>query len=185
MEDKLIIEMLWQRSESALRELEIKYGKALHLISYNILKNHEDAEECVNDTYLGVWKTIPPEKQNSLYAFVCRITRNLSLKRYQYNKADKRNFKNAVNLEEISDFIAEEDFCAHEFKDSELTRILEDWLWSLTENNRYIFIRRYWYMDEIETIANALSVSNASVYLRIDRMKKKLKDYLKQREVFL
>jgi RNA polymerase sigma-70 factor (ECF subfamily) len=107
------------------------------------------------------------------------------LKRYQYNKADKRNFKNAVNLEEISDFIAEEDFCAHEFKDSELTRILEDWLWSLTENNRYIFIRRYWYMDEIETIANALSVSNASVYLRIDRMKKKLKDYLKQREVFL
>lgn len=185
MEDKFIIEMLWQRSESALRELEIKYGKALHLISYNILKNHEDAEECVNDTYLGVWKTIPPEKPNSLYAFVCRITRNLSLKRYQYNKADKRNFKNAVNLEEISDFIAEEDFCAHEFKDSELTRILEDWLWSLTENNRYIFIRRYWYMDEIETIANALSVSNASVYLRIDRMKKKLKDYLKQREVFL
>ena len=88
-------------------------------------------------------------------------------------------------INEISDLIAQEDFSNREFMDGELTKIIEQWLLSLSEENRYIFIRRYWYMDEIETIANELCTSNASVYLRIDRMKKKLKDYLRQKEVLL
>lgn len=185
MDDKLIINMLWIRSEAALRELEIKYGKKLYRISYNILKNNEDAEECINDAYLAIWETIPPEKPRSLYAFICRIIRNISLTRYQYRTAEKRNDSNTVNLDEISDLIAQEDFSNREFMDGELTKIIEQWLLSLSEENRYIFIRRYWYMDEIETIANELCTSNASVYLRIDRMKKKLKDYLRQKEVLL
>ena len=183
MEDALIVEQLWNRSESALHELQAKYGRVLRHISYNVLRNSDDAEECVNDAYLSVWNAIPPKKPNSLYAFVCRIIRNISLTRYHYLRAEKRNVYVTVCLDEISDFITDEDQFTHEIERMQLTKLLEDWLWSLNEENRYIFIRRYWYMDEVETIAEKLSLSKASVYLRIDRMKKKLKAYLKRMEV--
>lgn len=102
MEDDKIIELFFQRSEQAIEELSSKYGAVMKGISYNILQNRQDAEECVNDSCLGMWNAIPPTHPNPLYAFVCRVTRNTALVRYRYNKAAKRNGHYNVNLEEIS-----------------------------------------------------------------------------------
>ena len=185
MDDSLIIELLWQRSESALAELASKYGRTLHSISYQITGNHEDAEECVNDTYLGVWQAIPPARPRSLYAFVCRMVRNISLTRYRYRTAQMRDRANEVAWEEVADFIADDEICERELETDELTRLLEEWLWGLDERNRYIFLRRYWYMEDVPAIAQSLQLSEAAVYLRIDRMKKKLKAYLVRKGVLL
>jgi len=185
MDDSLIIELLWQRSESALEKLASKYGRTLHSISYQITGSHEDAEECVNDTYLGVWQAIPPERPRSLYAFSCRIVRNLSLSRLRYRTAQMRDRANEVALEEVADFIADDEVSEREFEADELTRMLEEWLWGLGERNRYIFLRRYWYMEDVTAIAQNLHLSEAAVYLRLDRMKKKLKAYLYKKGVLL
>ena len=91
MDDERIIELFFARSENAIRKLDDKYGHLFQSVSYNILNNRLDAEECVNDAYLGTWNAIPPAKPNPLYAFVCKIVRNISLKRYDHNTAAKRN----------------------------------------------------------------------------------------------
>lgn len=103
MEDWMIVRLLFQRSEEAVAELDRKYGKICSAIAYRILQNREDAEECVNDAFLAVWNTVPPEKPEPLLAYVCRIVRNLSLKKYHYNTAEKRNSHYHVVLEELSD----------------------------------------------------------------------------------
>ena len=185
MDDSLIIELLWQRSESALEQLASKYGRTLHSISYHITGNCEDAEECVNDTYLGIWEAIPPARPRSLYAFVCRMVRNISFSRYRYRKAQMRDCANEVALEEVTDFIADDEMSGREFETGELTHLLEEWLWAQDERNRYIFLRRYWYMEDVSVIAQSLSLSEAAVYLRIDRMKKRLKVYLKKKGVLI
>jgi len=185
MEDRDIIALYWDRSEAAIRETQQKYGKYCYAIAYSILYSHEDAEECVNDTYLGVWNAIPPTRPHSLYAFVCRIVRNISLTRYYHDKAKKRNRSVEISLEEIGDFLSDGDFCDRELEKEELRHMLEEWLYSLNEENRYIFIRRYWYMDDPERISGELGLTKAAVYLRIDRMKKNLKEYLTQKGVLI
>jgi len=185
MDDKLIVNMLFDRSESALEHISQKYQRTLFGISYNIVGSREDAEECVNDTYLGVWNAIPPTRPHSLYAFVCRIVRNISLTRYYHDKAKKRNRSVEISLEEIGDFLSDGDFCDRELEKEELRHMLEEWLYSLNEENRYIFIRRYWYMDDPERISGELGLTKAAVYLRIDRMKKNLKEYLTQKGVLI
>ena len=91
MEDEKIVALYWDRSETAIRETQIKYGRLLHSLSLNILKSRRDAEECVNDTYLGAWNSMPPHRPSQLRAFLCRLTRNISLNRNDYNRAEKRN----------------------------------------------------------------------------------------------
>lgn len=103
MEDWMIVRLLFQRSEEAVAELDRKYGKICSAIAYRILQNREDAEECVNDAFLAVWNTVPPEKPEPLLAYVCRSVRNLSLKKYHYNTAEKWNSHYHVVLEELSD----------------------------------------------------------------------------------
>ena len=103
MNDERIIDLFFERSEQAIKELDGKYGKVFHSLSFKILNNHQDAEECVNDSYLGTWNTIPPAKPNPLLAFVCKIVRNISLKRYEQNTAAKRNSRYDVALEELEE----------------------------------------------------------------------------------
>ena len=106
MEDNNIIDLFFDRSEQAIRELDKKYGKVCHSLSYNILNSRQDAEECVNDAYLGTWNAIPPARPNPLLAFLCKIVRNLSLMRYHTNKAIKRGGSYTVALEELEDCLA-------------------------------------------------------------------------------
>ena len=101
MEDEKIIELFFARSETAIKELDSKYGKVCYSISYNILNNNLDAEECVNDAYLGTWNAIPPQRPNPLLAFVCKIVRNISIMRHRTNTAMKRNSSYDIAMSEI------------------------------------------------------------------------------------
>lgn len=181
MEDEKIIELFFARSETAITSLAQKYEKKLFSISYQILQNREDAQECVNDTYLGIWNAIPPAKPISLCAFVCRVTRNISINRHKYNCAAKRN-SYTVSIEEIGDCIPTKSTVAEDLEMHLLTETLNQWLESLRPQNRYIFLRRYWYMDSVLQIATAMKMSEAAIYLRLDRLKKKLHKYLKERD---
>ena len=185
MDDRQIIALFHARDEQAIPELTQKYGISMHRVSYNILKNQKDCEECVNDACLGVWNAIPPATPDPLLTFVLRIVRNISLARYKYNTAAKRNGHYNVSLSEISDCIPATQTVDDSLDAKALTEALNAWLKTLPKNNRYIFVRRYWYMDEVSDIAKSLWLSEAAVYLRIDRMKKSLAKFLTERSILI
>ena len=178
MDDNSIIGLFFARSENAISQLIKKYGKAMHNISFNILKNQQDAEECVNDACLGVWNTIPPENPNPLVTFVLKITRNISLAKYRKNRAQKRNTLGQVRLEEISDCIPDSQRVEDEIDVKELCLELNNWLSTLNNDSLYIFMRHYWYMDGSGKIAEQMGISENAVNLRILRLKNKLYRHL-------
>lgn len=176
MEDKSIINLFFERSETAIAEVAGKYGKLCQSISYNILRNEQDAEECVNDTFLAVWNAIPPEKPDPLQAYICRITRNLSLKKYHANTAQKRNNHYDVILEEISDCLESKVMVEDEILAKELVSQINAFLATLKVGDRVLFIRRYWYCDSISEIAKNLNISVNTATVRLHRIRKKLQE---------
>ena len=185
MNDERIIQLFFERSEQAIRELDSKYGKVFYSVSNNILGNRQDAEECVNDAYLGTWNAIPPAKPNPLLTFVCKIVRNLSLKRYEQNTAAKRNSFYDVALEELSECLASSTTVEREMEEQELIKIIESFLNSLSKENRVIFLRRYWFSDTYADIAKRLGITEKTVSVRLTRIRKALRKYLLEREVFV
>ncbi|MBQ9768200.1 MAG: sigma-70 family RNA polymerase sigma factor [Lachnospiraceae bacterium] len=185
MLDEEIIELFFERSEQALKELEVKYGKICLQTSYNILGNHSDAEECVNDSYLGVWNAIPPTRPNPLLTYVLKIVRNVSLTRYHKNQAKKRNSSYDLAVEELGDVLVSPNNVESEMELNELTAAIESFLESLSVQNRVIFMRRYWFYDAYEQIAKRVGLSEKNVSVRLTRMRKQLKDYLEERGNFL
>ena len=147
IEDEKIIEMFFERSEQGIRELDIKYGKVCHKLSYNIVNSRQDAEECVNDAYLGAWNAIPPANPHPLLTYICKIVRNISLKIYYRKEAAKRNSTYTIAMEEIEACIADPNTVEAEIEARELARIIESFLDTLTVENRVIFMRRYWFTD--------------------------------------
>lgn len=185
LEDGKIIELFFARSERAIQELDIKFGKIFHKLSYNILNCWNDAEECVNDAYLGVWNAIPPAKPDPLQAYVCKIVRNISLKLYYRKKAAKRNSVYDVAMEELEDYLSAPNTVEAEMEARELAEIIENFLETLTIENRVIFMRRYAYMDTYSDIATRVGLSEKNVSVRLTRMRRKLKQYLTEREVYV
>ena len=183
--DEHIIELFFERSESAIRELDDKYGKACHKLSYNIVNNTRDAEECVNDAYLGAWNAIPPARPNPLLTFVCKIVRNISLKLYHKNKAAKRSGSYETALEEIENCIADVRTVEAEIEAKELARMIEDFLDTLPTENRVIFMRRYWFADNYSDIAALTGFSIKNISVKLTRMREGLKKYLIERGVFI
>ena len=183
MDDEKIIELFFMRSEQAIKALDDTYGRACYALSYNILSNHQDAEECVNDTYLGVWNAIPPAKPHPLLAFVLRIVRNISLKRLQHNIAAKRDSRYDVAMEELADCLACETTVEQELAQQELRGIIEAFLDTLSTKNRVIFLRRYWFSDAYEDIARQVGLTEKNVSVRLVRIRKQLRTYLSEREV--
>lgn len=178
LEDSKIIDLFLERSEQAIVELSTKYGDVCKKVSRNILKNNLDAEECVNDAYLGAWNTIPPQNPNPLLTYVCRIVRNLSIKKYHANIAVKRNsFYNAA-LDELEECIAAVETVETEFSMKKLTELIDNFLDTLDQENRVMFIRRYWYSDSISDIAKRFQLKNNNVSVRLSRIREKLRDYL-------
>lgn len=131
MDDDKIIELFFLRSEQAVTELSFKYGAICRKIAFNILNNLEDAEECVNDTYLGTWNSIPPQKPNPLGTYVCKITRNIALKRYRYNTAKRRNSFYDISLSELEECIPSVAQNAVSCTEEDMTEIIESFLDSL------------------------------------------------------
>jgi RNA polymerase sigma-70 factor (ECF subfamily) len=185
MNDERIIELFFERSEQAIKELDGKYGKIFYSLSFKILNNYQDAEECVNDSYLGTWDAIPPAKPNPLLAFVCKIVRNISLKRYEQNTATKRNSYYDVAMEELEDCLASTTTIEEEFAERELTAVIESFLDSLSKENRVIFLRRYWFSDTYADIAKQVGLTENNVSVRLTRIRKELREYLLEREVLV
>ncbi|MCH5209325.1 MAG: sigma-70 family RNA polymerase sigma factor [Oscillospiraceae bacterium] len=185
LDDDKIIDLFFERSEQGIRELDIKYGKVFHKISYNIVNNAQDAEECVNDAYLGAWNAIPPTRPNPLLTYICKIVRNISLKRYYQKEAAKRSSNCLVAMEEIENCISSPNMVETEYDAKELARIIENFLDTLTAQNRVIFMRRYWFCDSCKDIAGLVGLSEKNISVRLVRIRQKMKDYLAEREVFL
>ena len=185
IDDEKIIEMFFLRSEQGLRELDIKYGKVCQKLSYNIVNNKQDAEECVNGAYLGAWNTIPPATPSPLLTYICKIVRNISLKIYYKKEAAKRNSDYTIAMEEIEACIADPNTVETEIEARELARIIESFLDTLTVENRVIFIRRYWFSDSCKDIAEFVGLTEKNISVRLTRIRQKMRSYLAEREVFL
>ena len=183
--DEKIIELFFERSEQGIRELDIKYGKVCHKLSYNIVSNRQDAEECVNDAYLGAWNAIPPAKPDPLLTYICKIVRNISLKIYYRKEAAKRSSHYTIAMEEIEACIADPNTVEAEIEASELARIIEAFLDTLTFEHRVIFMRRYWFADSYKSIAELVGLSEKNISVRLTRIREKMKQYLIEREVFV
>lgn len=179
MEDRQIVQLLFARAETAISELSTRFGKQLHRIAYNILENQSDAEESTNDTYFALWNAIPPISPDPLAPYVYRTGRNTALKRLRRDTAQKRNSRYDVSLEELNGCLPGESM--EQIIDArELGRAIDRFLTSNTRENRYIFIRRYWYGDSVGEIARELRIRETTVSVRLNRMRKSLKAYLKK-----
>ena len=179
IDDEKIIDLFFERSEQGIRELDQKYGKICRRLSYNIVNNRQDAEECVNDAYLGAWNAIPPTRPKPLLSYIVKI------KRYYREKAAKRSSKYAIAMEEIEACIADQKNVEDEIEAGELARIIEGFLDTLTKKNRVIFMRRYWLADSCKDIAELVGLSEKNISVRLSRIRQKMKIYLAEREVFV
>ena len=183
MEDEQIVSLYWQRQESAIRETEIKYDRYLTKIAYNILSDYEDSRESVNDTYLALWNAIPPEKPDPLTAYVYRVGKNIALKKHRDLTAQKRDSRYDVSLDELSGCLAG---CSleEEWQARELGRAIDRFLGLQTQQNRIIFLRRYWFGDSVKEIASLYALSPGAVSVRLSRLRDDLKEYLTKEGFF-
>lgn len=185
MEDSKIIELFHERSEQAIVELSKKYGKLCKSIAMNILGDEEDANECVNDAYLGVWNAIPPNRPVSLMAFVCGIVRNVSTARYHSAKAKKRNSAYDMVIDELENYLTDGISTEERVELKELTSLLEEFLQSSSELDRAIFIRRYCFSQSVTEISEYFDKSPHYISVRISRMKENMKKFLIKKGITL
>ena len=178
MEDQQIIELYWARSGQAIRESETKYGAFCLSIARNILAQEQDAEECVNDTYLGLWRAIPPARPAPLRTYLCRVVRNIALNAYYKKRAARRSAAGCVPFEELEDCLAGADEAVQALETKELARCIERFLDTLNQEDRVIFLRRYWFADSCRQIAGRVGLSEKNVTVRLTRMRRKLKEHL-------
>ena len=178
MTDTEIINLFFERSEQAIEELAKKHGNAVAKVARNILGNTQDAEECVNDTYLGTWNAIPPHKPSPLRTFVCKIARNLATKKYHSNTAEKRNSQYDLALDELEEYLSDSDSVEKAYEAQELKEAINGFLATLSYSDRFIFMRRYWYSDPVQDIAKMAHSTNNSVAVRLFRIREKLRLYL-------
>ena len=178
LDDSKIIDLFVERSEQAIQELDKKYGKSVKQTAANILHDRQDAEECVNDAYLGVWSTIPPQHPDHLGSYVCRIARNLAVSRIRGESAAKRNRSFDLVLDELADCIPSRVNVENELEAKELLEAIDRFLSALVYDDRFIFVRRYWYADSVKEIAESMNVRENRISVRLFRLREKLRKTL-------
>lgn len=185
MDDSRIIELLFQRSESALDAVQQKYGAMCRAIARNLLGSEEDAQECVNDALHGLWNAVPPQRPRKLGAFLAAIVRNLAMKRLSYQNAEKRSGV-MLSYEELSQCIPD-GHCAEEVLERMvLSDVLNRFLRTLDRDSRDLFLRRYWFCDSVSQIAKGFGISETRVTTKLYRIRKKLKEYLaKEAQIYV
>ena len=184
MEDERIIDLYWARSQQAVAESEAKYGAYCRAVARNILARAEDAEECVNDTWLRAWNAMPPQRPKVLQAFFGALTRNLSLDRWRRDRAEKRGGGTVeLALEELEDCLAARDGVEQAVQAEDTARLISDFLRRQTKQDRVLFVRRYWYLDDIRTLCRRFGMGESQVKSRLHRMRKKLKQELEKEGV--
>lgn len=175
MDDSMIINLYFERNEDAIKATEEKYGKYCFTVAFNILNSEEDSKECVNDTYVGAWNSIPPHRPEVLRTFLGKLTRNISLNRYAKDRAKKRFCGADLAFEELEEYIPD---CIELIDEIVLKDTLERFLDSLKERERIIFLRRYWYFCSIREIALSLKLSEGNVRVTLLRTREKLLKFL-------
>ncbi len=178
MTDDQIIELFFRRLENAIDETDKKYGSYCRKISMNILSNREDSEEAINDTYLKAWNTIPPSKPNPLKTYLGMLTRRISLNRYEYYRAQKRNLYFETILSEVEQMLPSSSVTDSD--EGEITRAVNEFLKGLKKENRIFFVRRYWHSDSLEDIAKLCGCSESKVKSSLFRTRKALRKYLEK-----
>lgn len=180
------MELYWAREERALIETERKYGNYCWSIAHNILKNREDTEECVNDTYMKAWNSMPPQRPCVLSAFLGRITRNLSLDRVKHGRSVKRGGGQLnVALEELKSCIPVDTGMERMLEELELSKTVDRFLRELPGKERCIFLRRYWYVDSLLDIALRYHMSESGVKSCLHRTRRKLREFLEREGVVI
>lgn len=177
MEDEAIIQLFWDRDQSAVSETEKRYGARLNRLSYGILKSREDAEESVNDTYLKAWNTIPPQRPVFFFAYLAKICRYLSFGRIDWKHAKKRNAEIVELTAEMESCIPDEKR-ALQIEGEEIGRLVSEFLRRLPEENRLLFLYRYWYADSIADISRRNGMSESNVKIRLYRVRNQLRSFL-------
>lgn len=183
MEDNEIIELFWNRSENAIIETNKKYGNYCTYIANNILQNKEDSKECVNDTYLQTWNSIPPKRPNVLKLFLGKITRNLAINKYKAKNAKKRDSNMEVVLEELEECIPNSENVEDTIEYNELVKYMNEFIENLSSEKRKIFLERYWYLNSIEDISVKNKISKSNVKTSLFRTRAELKKHLNERGV--
>jgi len=181
MDDSSIVQLFWDRSEQALKAVTQKYGRFCTSIAKNILVNSEDAEECVNDAYLAVWNSIPPQRPSVLAPFIGKITRNLAINLYKKNHAEKRGGGEVpVVLDELAEVIAGKESADSELLRKEMMAVVSSFLAEQTPEKRKIFVCRYWYADSVKDIARRMNMTENNVSVTLNRLRKQLNTLLRE-----
>ena len=184
MDDSKIIELFFARNEDAIAQTDAAYGRRLHHLADNIVKNAQDAEESVSDTYLRAWDTIPPRKPAHFFAYLARICRNFALDKLDWKNAAKRKAE-VVSLTQEMETCIPDTSRDREVEARELGRILDAFLRTLSEENLLVFMRRYSYVDTIAEIAARYGISESAVNMRLNRTRSKLAAYLAKEGIFV
>lgn len=181
LSDEEIIGLYWQREERAIKETDYKYGHYLYTIANNILRNGMDSEECLNDTYLGTWNAIPPQRPTLLQAFLSKITRRIALGRIRKNHAARRiPSELVVSLDELDECMHFEEGEDEKYLVNRLSTLLNAYLNTLSDRQLFIFVCRYYYSDPVAVIAKMLRLSENTVLRDLAKMRQELKDYLEK-----
>ena len=184
LSDEAIIDLYWNRNEKAITETDRKYKRYLYSIAYNILHDHPDCEECLNDTYLGTWNSIPPHKPSIFQIFLSKIMRNTAVARYKHNTASKRiPSEMTTSLDELEPYIPAPN-SQQEYLLNELSRLLSIYLRSLPERSAFIFICRYYCSDRVSDIAAMLHISERTVFRELSEIREGLKQFLEKEGYF-
>ena len=181
LSDEEIIELYWNREERAISETDVKYRRYLFTIAYNIVHDRLDCEECLNDTYLGTWNSIPPHRPNIFQIFLARITRNIAVDRYRENTASKRiPSEMTVSLDELNDCVAYDPRVEEDTLVKGISSVLNEFLRSLPEREKFAFVCRYYYADPIASIAKMLQVNERTVFRDLAKTRARLKELLEK-----
>lgn len=179
MEDKQIIDLFFARNEDAIQHTAETYGNRLFILADNIVRNDQDAEESVSDTYMKAWNAIPPQKPNHFFAYLAKICRHIALGKLDWKNAAKRKAE-VVSLTQEMELCIPDNRRDAELEGKELGRIFSAFLRTLTPENRMVFVRRYWYVDTVADIAARYGISESAVMTRLSRTRDKLRVYLKK-----
>ncbi len=181
MKDTEILDLYWERNERAIAESQSTYGNYCYSIAWHILYDREDSDECVNDTWLRAWNSIPPNRPGKLALFLGTITRNLSIDRWKGRQTMKRGSgEMALALDELAECIPDVHSTEDMVEAAELERLMNDFLHTLPEKDCNIFLRRYWYVEEYGAIAKRYSMKLNTVKTSLFRTRSKLKSYLEK-----
>lgn len=181
MDDQHIVELYWARDEEAIRHTADRYGQYCYAIAYNILSVREDSEECVNDTYLDAWNSMPPHRPNVLSAFLGKITRRIAIDRWREGRAQKRGGgEMALALDELSECVASQSDVTREVETLEVAAGVQKFLNTLPDTERRIFVRRYWHMESVASLAVRFGYGQSRVKSMLHRTRAKLRRYLEE-----